>query len=228
MRGPWVVAALLVVVVTAACSGGDEDEAATATSSLAGPTSTTEASVATATSTTVEPDDDCTEVALTGGSVSTVGFDDITFGMTLAEAAEATGVCLEPERPADRDCFVVVPVPGPDGISFVVTEGTIERVDVFGGDVTTRSGLGIGSTEVEVIDQLGVGLQVTPHPQGGGNELVFIPTDEADADFRVVFETDGERVTRFRSGRTPQVDDPMACLADDDLSPDEAPPVSSG
>ncbi len=45
----------------------------------------------------------------------------------------------------------------------------------------------------------------------GGNRVVFTPSDPGDADFRVIFETDGTTVTAFRSGRLPQVDPTTPC-----------------
>lgn len=220
MTRRWLVLLLVGLVATSCGDDGDERDAVS--------TSVTSTSVATTTgpdseaTTTTDTSPECRADSLEGGTISTVGFDDITFGMTVVEAEAESGVCLRPDRPVNQECYRVVPDPGPDGISFLVTEGTIERVDVFGGSVTTRSGIGLGSSEAEVAEQFGVALEVRPHPQGGGNELVLVPTDEADAEFRVVFETNGETVTRYRSGRRPQVDDPLPC-------PDggEAPPPST-
>jgi len=204
------------LVLATACGGSDGPAASSGPSPSSDPSTSTEAPPESMASSTTESQP-CTSDALEGGSVSTVGYDEITFGMTVAAAEEASGVCLAADRPESQDCYFVVPVPGPSGLAFLVTEGTIERVDVFGGDITTRSGLGIGSTQQAVIDQFGDRVSVTPHPRGRGNQLVFVPQDETDAEFRVVFETDGEQVTRFRSGRRPQVDRPRPCPGGEEL-----------
>ncbi|MGI9603716.1 MAG: hypothetical protein ACR2QE_17670 [Acidimicrobiales bacterium] len=200
---------LVAVLLLTACGSNGDDAAGPPSSSTSAPSPSSSAEpTASSTTTTIAG---CTDDALIGGTVSTVGFDDITFGMTVVSAETASGVCLEPDRPINNDCYYVLPVPGPDGVAFLVTEGTIERIDVFAGSVTTRSGLGLGSSEQDVVDRFGAGLTIGQHPSGAGNELVFVPSDEADAAFRVIFETDGTVVTGFRSGRVPQVTDAVVC-----------------
>ena len=83
-----------------------------------------------------------------------------------------------------------------------------------GGLITTLSGLGIGSTEPEVYAAYGDQIEESLHPYLGeqGRYLTFVPRDAADADYRLVFETNenavlGERtVTTFRVGRIPEVE----------------------
>jgi hypothetical protein len=41
--------------------------------------------------------------------------------------------------------------------------------------------------------------------------LAFAQKDQADKDFWVVFETDGQKVTQFRSGRIPEVEYVEGC-----------------
>ncbi len=83
----------------------------------------------------------------------------------------------------------------------MVSQGTIERVDIVSGPITTRSGVGIGSPVERVVEIFGDQI----NPSGDGRTLVFIPSDESDAEFRVIFETDTAVVTSLRSGRIPQV-----------------------
>ena len=88
--------------------------------------------------------------------------------------------------------------------------GTIERVDITTEDITTRSGAGVGSTEEELAELFGDSL-TTEASETGGNQVIFTPSDDSDAQFRVIFETDGETVTSFRSGRVPQVLSTIPC-----------------
>jgi hypothetical protein len=44
-----------------------------------------------------------------------------------------------------------------------------------------------------------------------GNYLTFIPQDRPDRNYRLVFETDGDRVTNFRSGQVPEVEAIEGC-----------------
>ena len=48
-------------------------------------------------------------------------------------------------------------------------------------------------------------VTVEPHKYTDGHYLVVRPSAPADSAFRLIFETDGTRVTRFRSGLQPQV-----------------------
>lgn len=204
------LAALALVVLAGGCGDGDDEPSLAPTSTSSASSTTVDAAATTSASSTTTTSGDCATDVLTDGRVSTVGFDDIVFGTTVAAAEADTGVCLEPDRPANTTCYVVTPTGGPAGVSFGVTAGTIERVDIDSGSVTVRSGFGIGSTEAEIVDFFGDGVEVRPRP-GGGNDIVFVPADEADAQFRVIFETDGAVVTRFRSGRVPQVEPSAPC-----------------
>ena len=87
----------------------------------------------------------------------------------------------------------------------MVSKGTIERVDVRSGLVKTRSGLGIGTT----LDQLKTALK--EQLQVNGTTATFVPTSANDANYRVIFETDGAKVTSFRSGKIPEVTNAAGC-----------------
>jgi len=81
----------------------------------------------------------------------------------------------------------------------------VERVDVDSAGVLTREGLGVGDTEARVREVYGDKARVEPHkyvPQGHN----IVVTDSRDTLHRIVFETDGQRVVRFRAGRRPAVD----------------------
>lgn len=141
-----------------------------------------------------------------GSTISTVGLDRVTFGMTVEEAEAALGSRLVAEEPKNPSCYVAHPEQGADGVAFLVSDGRIERADVTAGKVGTRSGAHIGSTEADVTTLYGDQIQPQPRPDGqAGNWLVFVPKDEADAKFRIVFVTDGATVTAIRAGRVPQV-----------------------
>jgi hypothetical protein len=88
----------------------------------------------------------------------------------------------------------------------MVVDGKIARVDVRApSPVKTRSGAGIGDTEAQV-QALYPPLEVSAHKYvPDGHYLTFVPDDPADADLRLIFETDGSKVTQFRSGRLPEV-----------------------
>ncbi len=139
----------------------------------------------------------------TNDSISTVGLGEVTFGMTVAQAQVAAGTDLINCAPTS-DCYRVTPAQGPEGISFLVTESTIERVDIVAGPLTTRSGIGIGSPEDDIINLFGDQIE-TQVNDDSSVDLIFVPQDESDAEFRVIFTIHDGVVETVRSGRIPQV-----------------------
>ena len=57
----------------------------------------------------------------------------------------------------------------------------------------------------QLYELFGARLLATPYADGSGNSIQFIPVDESDADYRVIFETNGTTVTSMRAGRLPVV-----------------------
>jgi hypothetical protein len=88
----------------------------------------------------------------------------------------------------------------------MLVSGRIIRVDVTGGPITTLSGAAIGDTEAAVQALYSGQLQVSPHKYlTDGHYLTLVPSDAADAGFRLIFETDGSTVKRFRAAAQPEV-----------------------
>jgi len=144
-------------------------------------------------------------------SVSTVGLDRVTFGLTVKQAIAAAATPMIPCSPPS-DCYRVTPLEAPEGISFVVSSGTIERVDIIAGPITTKSGLGIGTSETRIVESLGDKLDRKVNDDGS-IDLIFVPTDANDANFRVIFTIRDGVVDSFRSGRVPLVLPADACSA---------------
>ena len=68
------------------------------------------------------------------------------------------------------------------------------------------SGIHVGSTEDEVKATYGGRVTVEGHPYvQTGHYLVYTPQDASSRGFGLIFETDGQRVTSFRSGYAEQV-----------------------
>ncbi|MXV99610.1 MAG: hypothetical protein F4126_08590 [Acidimicrobiaceae bacterium] len=136
-------------------------------------------------------------------TVSTVGLDEVHFGMTVADAQEAAGTVLVPAGPTGA-CYHVVPHDAPEGIVFLVHAGTIERVDINSGPITTRSGVGVGSPESMVTDLFGDRIEREVRVDGTV-DLVFVPRDAGDQNYRVVFNISEGMVRAYKSGRLPMV-----------------------
>jgi hypothetical protein len=99
-----------------------------------------------------------------------------------------------------------VPREAPEGVSFVVQDGKVERVDVAAAGVETPSGAGVGmsQSELEALfpDRL-QGVDVL-----GGRQYTFVPNDPGEADLRIIFLTDGNQVVSYKAGRAPLVESP--------------------
>jgi hypothetical protein len=134
------------------------------------------------------------------------GLGQIQVGMPLDEAVS---MGLLNENPTmKKECDFVFPAVGagiPDGVSVMVVRGTIARIDVDTGSVTTEDGAKIGDTEDKLRSIYDGDLQVGPHKYIQGGHYMTVMGDSASAGKAIVFETDGKRVTMFRAGRLPEV-----------------------
>jgi hypothetical protein len=159
-----------------------------------------------ASSATPDPDIDLSKPAFTEASkVSTVGLDEVFFGMTAADAAAAAATAWTTDGSVTSQCWFADPVNGPVGVSFMMWNGGVERVDVTTELITTRSGAGVGSTPEELRELFGALLD-----ESDPAVLAFVPTDEGDANFRIFFEVSDGAVSSYRAGRLPMVEFP-AC-----------------
>ncbi len=143
-------------------------------------------------------------------SISTIGLGVVSFGLTVPAAAEASGSAMLSCEPVS-ECYRVTPAAAPPGISFLVHASTIERVDIVSGPITSRSGMGIGTSAEQLVAAFGDKLERQVVDADTVN-LVFVPTDASDANFRVVFTIEDDAVTTYRSGRLPMIlqDNPCA------------------
>jgi hypothetical protein len=96
---------------------------------------------------------------------------------------------------------VYAKVPEAPGLLVMLFGGKVVRLDVIAPGLATAEGARVGDTE-EQVRELYPGLRVEPHKYTDGHYLVVDSTPGR----RLVFETDGARVTRYRAGAIPQVD----------------------
>ncbi|MEG5036293.1 hypothetical protein [Microcoleus sp. AT3-D2] len=143
------------------------------------------------------------------------GIGPIRVGMTVDEASRSARIKLIiPSRSGSFDddlCSYVHPQGVPKGISFMVAKGRIARVDIDNERITTLKGAKIGNIQEQIIKLYPGQIKITPHhyvgaPPQNGKYLTFVPKDAADKNYRIVFETSSNRVTRFRSGKLPEVE----------------------
>ncbi|MFM1843333.1 MAG: hypothetical protein RLZZ490_2075, partial [Cyanobacteriota bacterium] len=99
-------------------------------------------------------------------------------------------------------------IPGVSGLAFMVTNGRIARIDITDkSPLTTLSGAKIGDSESRIKALYPGQIRVETHKYDRqGHYLIFVPKDAVDKDYRLIFETDGKVVTRWRVGRLPAVE----------------------
>lgn len=133
-------------------------------------------------------------------TLSPTGFGPVHAGMSIADATHALGGELDP--PSDPACSYVRSVRAPEGVSFMVVDGTVERIDVQSPDVATDRGARIGDTEQSVKAMYGGALLMRPQKYTAGHDLIVTP---ADTTYRLVLQTENGKVVRMRGGRLPSV-----------------------
>lgn len=211
----WWKVLVVVALLAAACGDSGDTTTTTVPDTIPPVTETTAAPPQT---TTIPPETTTTIEATTTTNttlppsevfVTTGGLGAIRVGQTVAQAEEASGLTLEEEPvPLSEDCFYVTVRDDPvyDGVSFMVSEGTIGRVDVQGpSTITTRSGAGVGTTEQQLRDLFPGQIEDASQYSLDTPAVMFVPRDEADAQFRVIFELTDGTVTGYRSGILPPV-----------------------
>jgi len=137
--------------------------------------------------------------------VTTVGIDEVFFGMTADAAAEAASTTWVEVPSGSSLCYRVTPADGPDGVTLWIVDGHVERLDVEHPDIRTPSKLGLGNTAAELRSQLGDRLSLETTGDGG-QVATFTPTDAGDREFRIIFELVDDQVVRYRSGRVGVID----------------------
>lgn len=136
-------------------------------------------------------------------TVTATGFGPVRAGMTLAQAEQALGARLEVQHP-EEPCTFVFPGSNPS-VALMVVNGRIARVDIRQGTVKTAEGAGLGDLEERIHALYPGRVEVQPHKYTEGHYLIVRPAAPADSAYRLIFETDGRRVTKYRAGRMPEV-----------------------
>ena len=132
------------------------------------------------------------------------GLGALRAGATVTEAWRA----IDPGLPAPdslEPCDHVA-VPGaPGGVLAMIVDGRVARIEVRDSVVATDRGARVGDSEARVLQLYGERVTVEPHKYTDGHYLVVTPDAAADSAYRLVFETDGERVLQYRVGLLPSV-----------------------
>lgn len=203
---------LALVLVVAACSGGEAEPTSTSVTSTTTTMQPTTTTTAPTTTTTTEPP----VVLEDQWKLSIYGVGPIQVGMSIAAAERAAEITLAGELDPEisETCYYVTPVGDLSGLSFMVIDGQIARIEVTSPSrITTLSGARIGSSVEALQDLWPERLQEADDLVIDGDAVAFVPRDEADQEYRVVFELDADGlVTTMRSGLLPAVGFVEGCL----------------
>jgi hypothetical protein len=150
----------------------------------------------------------------TAGSVTTAGdgawritpdgFGPLKAGQSVAEAATAVGSAFAVAATANPECSYAEWGAAPPGVRVMLVRDTVVRVEVTQANVATAGGARVGDNEGRINSMYAGKVFIRPHKYTTGKYLIVVPPE--DTLHHMVFETDGQKVTEFRSGRMPEVE----------------------
>ena len=132
------------------------------------------------------------------GPLMVQGVGPLHPGMSLAQAVRAMEGDLW-TRDHSLTCSYFQSARAP-GMKFLFLNRRLARIEVNRGAMATAEGVKIGATEDEVQAAYPGRVTVTTDRFTDAHYLTVTPSDPDDSVYRMVFETDGNRVTRFRAG----------------------------
>jgi len=147
------------------------------------------------------------ERALTTNSrISTSGLGPVGIGLTKGQAERVARTRIVYQGVALGNCRYAAPRDRSLRASFMLIKNRVARVDVSRRGVATPSGIRVGDSEASVRRQLAGRLKVSRREYVmGGSYLEFVPREGKDSNRRVIFESNGRRITYIRAGRLPEV-----------------------
>lgn len=132
-------------------------------------------------------------------TVTSNGVGPVRLGMRVPEVEAALG--LTPGATGAGECEQRR-LAGPVGEVVGMFIGhRLVRIDVVEPGIPTEAGVEAGDTATRVRERY-PGVQESPHKYTDGQYL----TVTLDGNRRLIFETDGARVTRYRLGQMPEVE----------------------
>jgi len=185
-------AMLFAMVLIAACEGRNERANDTVVSVLI-------------------PSDSASRDSASKWTVDEHGIGPVRAGMTLSQLSAAAGETLRPEYEINESCDYVTPKFLPKGVSVMIVDDSVGRVDVTEKGTLTKEGAGVGDPESRVLSLYGAHVHVEPHKYTGPTGHYLIVEQPGDTLHRIVFETDGKVVEMYRAGRRPAVDYVEGC-----------------
>ena len=140
-----------------------------------------------------------------GWTVRYDGIGPVRIGATVAELEATLGAQLARRDSLDPRCdYLRNPALVP-GVWFMMVEGRIARIDIDSAGPATAEGVRIGDDAAKVTTLYAPRVVASPHKYTDGQYLTVTPAAPADSGFRLIFETNGGKITHVRAGRLPEV-----------------------
>ncbi len=143
---------------------------------------------------------DASQNSLAGEQVGLSAVGAVELGLAPAEVTAAVGG--DPIAASGTPCFVSSIQGDPYSPVFTFRDGVVAVIQVFTPGQLTPSNIGIGSTEGDVLAAYGQQIESQPSPDGNPEKklLIFVPQDEGDQLYRLVFELQNDMVISLRTG----------------------------
>ena len=139
-------------------------------------------------------------------TVTPSGIGQVQVGMSVDDLRRVAGDFTLPAGGA-TECTYVRPSNTPPGVSVMLASGKVARIDVDSAGVLSDGGVAVGDSASKIALAYAGRVSTMPHKYvSGGQYLTVKPTSPADSTLRIVFESEGGRITRYRSGRVPEVE----------------------
>jgi len=138
------------------------------------------------------------------------GVGPVKIGASVSQLSSAIGQPVQvPSDPEEAGCFFVSSSKV-TGLRFMLTSGHVSRVDVDSPSIHTLRGAAVGDSVARIHQLYGPLLEERPAFYGGSSDL-FLTFWSTDRKLAVRFETARGKVTRFYSGKRPEVEYVEGC-----------------
>jgi len=128
------------------------------------------------------------------------GIGPAMVGMSVSQLDTALHESFSPPRDKDEQLCYSVDSPKHPGVSFMLENAHITRVDVDGSAMATAEGIRVGDTEARVKQVYGSRLKVEPNAYSGSADPV-LTMRSADGRYGIRFITKKRKVRLIYAGR---------------------------